>query len=557
MSVQNVNPSPLDLESKWPGHAPVLTVLFLFVYSMWGFLHGCCPSTEFARLHFAFDHAYTVLAGDGVRIPATFKGPGSLGSRGEADLTFSPFGLDFLLTYLLTRLSGVDHGVSLVRVDAWRMLVLNVVFAFGCRRWAREVLQTRAAATFVFAISLFAGGALLLHSPSLLLGSVFVPWMLWYMTKVSREGPEHMLRNGAGLACIIAASESQLFSIRPAPVWWSLLAYGLGLLVAGYGRGLRLGLEAAWRDRRRRALLLVVVAAPIVSALLLAGWNAIPLVSPDTPHNPREAIDHVPGATGEDGESSAIGFHPITLFFGYPNPSGHTGSWESGTETDPQYPSALGGILVLMGLFRGRNAFRLPIAVGAGILLAAGALVPDLWRSILLVPFIALLAGMGMEAILPATHVERSRGEQIRLILLTVGLALAGVLMFAVAMIIDSDFGTRHQGLLLSLLFLGFAGLAVSGHINLPDQSERGRAKLFLIIAMLDFLTFLHVVSQTVVRGGELSAGGHGLFAGQSMLFAHSVALVIVVYAVQLITAAVWLRETVIRVPAPSRGEEM
>lgn len=557
MSFQNLPTSAEALPSGWREHAAVLTALFLLLYSMWGFLQGCCRSPEFSRLHLAFDHAYRALANGGALSPLTFMWHGDLDSHGTGDLTFSPFGLDFLLTYALTRLTGLDHEIGLVRIDVWRMLVLNVVFAFGCRQWAREVLRTRASADFVFVITLFSGGALLLHSPSLLLGSVFVPWMLLYMTRLSRSGPEHMLRNAAGLSVAIAVSEFHLFSIRAAPVWWSLLAYGLGLLVAGYRSALRLGFEAAWRNRSQRALLLIVVAAPIMLALLLFGWNASLVSSPGTPDIPREATDQAPGATGEDGKSSATGFHPITLLFGYPNPSGRTGSWEAGAETDPQYLSALGGILVLMGLSRGRNSFRGPVAVGASILLAAGVLVPGLWRSLLLVPFIALLAGMGMDAILATIHVERSREEQIRLILLTVGLTLAGVLMFALAMILDPDFGTRHQGLLLSLLFLGFAGLALSGHINLPDQSEQGRAKLYIIIAILDFLTFHHVVGQTVVRGGDPSAGGNELFTGQAMTLAHSVALVIVVYAVHLLTVAIWLRGTAIRVPSLSKREGM
>lgn len=519
----------------------IWVTLALFLYSLWDFLQGRrLLSPDFAALHAIFEQIYISFAnGDRLAFGMSWV-QGAAGVAGPP-VVISPYGLDFLLTYLLTRPFGLDETVGLLRIDAWRLLGLNIIFAFGCRQWARALPLSGPSADFVFAVTLFMGGTALVVSPSLLIGNSLVPWILLCVTRLLLGPQDRGLFYATGLTIGVLASLGHLFTMTLVPVGCALVAFGLGLASSDCRRLLWANLCHLWPASRGRLvtiLLTVVLGVSILSLLLGA------------PMSPRQRGNE--GGMSADLSRSvgaSITLNPIGVFFGFPNPSDRTLPPGASTIVPlaiTLYGSALGGLLMAIGICRGRHQFRVPLLIAAAFSLGVGLVFSGVRAQLLITPFLSLLAGIGLDMILSMKRVQPARETEIGRIMMTLSLALGGLFFFATAMVLSPGFGSRHQGDMLSLIFLMLSWLALSGAVTLPGEGSRPR--LFMIIAVLDLVTFHHLAGQASWMGyGQTTAPIHAMAVPSPSNL--RVVMQGVLWGLQLSIVVVWLRLRLVSQP--------
>ena len=254
-------------------HPVILAALGAYFYSLWSFLVGDNYfSTDFLQLHVAFEHAYHTLDNNFLS-PAwlpLFQGGRSI--FGEGANSFSPFGIDFILTYAVSKILFLDKALDLVTIDTWRLALLNIVFAIGCRQLARQVLKSRSSADFVFLITLFVGGFFLLHRPIFVTANVFSPWVLLYLTRLVMQGPERLLHNATGLTLATAANLFHQFNTQISFIWPYIALYALGLLIFGFWGPTLRAIRSQWASWKTKAALLLMAITIIISVLPLS-WK--------------------------------------------------------------------------------------------------------------------------------------------------------------------------------------------------------------------------------------------------------------------------------------------
>ena len=69
------------------------------------------------------------------------------------------------------------------------------------------------------------------------------------------------------------------------------------------------------------------------------------------------------------------------------------------------------------------------------------------------------------------------------------------------AMMVDTGFGTFHQGKLFSLVFIFLSMLSIIWALEMPEAKQRIR--LFVVVILLDFFTFHHMVQTVTVASTE------------------------------------------------------
>jgi hypothetical protein len=445
-----------------------------------------------------------------------------------------PCGLDFLFTFLLTHPFGFDESLGLLRIDAWRLLTLDVIFAFGCRLWARSLPLSVSSADFVFVVTLFTGAAAFVVSPLLLVSNCLVPWVLLCLTKLVFESQDRAVFYAFGLTIGVSMSLGLLFDVSMVPVLCALAAYGVGLASSEHRRLLGANLRHTWSDFRGKLVLGSLAAILVVSILPPSLGGSIA---------PRDGIGWGGAATTHHWTvGTSITLHPLGILFGIPNPSDRSappGASRVVPVAGTIYGSTLGALLLGIGAWRGRHRCRPPLLVAVVLLVCAGLLSPAIKALVFITPFLAMLAAIGMEHLLSTEPEPLSREREIRQVLAMLGLSVTGLFLFALAMVLSPGFGSRHQGTVLSLIFFLLSWLAVTGKLALPTGVSRTR--LFMIIVLLDLATFLHLA-------------GHGAWMGyaDAMLPAPSVTvssptslqliLLGFLWAVTLALAVVWFR---------------
>ena len=197
-----------------------LAALTAFLLSMGPFLFGANYfSGDFYHVHMPFEYAYKSFDKN-LTLPTWLPFfQGGRATFGDMANSYSPFNIDFFVTYVITKFLGLDQSIGLLEINTWRIVLLNIVFALGCRRLAREVLESRHSPDFVFLITLFVGGFFLPHRPIFITCNTFSPWVLLYATKMGTRGSERFLRNATGFSLAVAAGVFHQFNIQSTLIW--------------------------------------------------------------------------------------------------------------------------------------------------------------------------------------------------------------------------------------------------------------------------------------------------------------------------------------------------
>ena len=254
-------------------HPLVVIALAVYLYSIWSFLIGeNYFSSDFLQLHLVFEHAYRSLDNNLLStswLPVFQGGKSVFGADANS---FSPFGIDFIFTYAVTKILFLDKLVGLLIIDTWRLALLNIVFAVGCRQLAKELLETSRTADFVFLITLFVGAYFLLHQPIYVTANVFTPWVLVYLTRVAVSESGRLLHNAAGLTLATAASVFHQFNTQISFIWPYILLYTLSLVFFGFCGPFLSALKSQWHSWKTKGVLLLLTIAVAISVLPLA-WS--------------------------------------------------------------------------------------------------------------------------------------------------------------------------------------------------------------------------------------------------------------------------------------------
>lgn len=480
----------------------VVAALVAYAYSLWDFLVGNkFFAVDFYHKHLTFELAYRSLAQDGTMPTWLPVFQGGRATFIDMANSFSPFGLDFLLAYTLTKPLGLDETLGMMTIHTWMVVLLNVLLAIGCRLFAREVLVSRHSADLVFILVLFSGGFSLARNPLLVLCSLFAPWFLLYLLRLVKQGTGRFIHNLAGLTLASLLGGFHQFNSASSAVLPYLAIFAVGLWVSGYGGNIGRGLKSAlgsWPSAAALGLMLITL---IVSVMPLA-WeytyfkahNAKALYKGDSPQT---ILAHVEGGsryTAEEYHFLRFEWQRL-LSYVFPAPSTLervttvSNGMAAATVHSFHYFGMLGAALIVVGLVAGGNPYLFPIVftivtygtfmavdqspifmtvINAGYPITRHLFFADLH----LVPLVALLAGMGMDVIL---RLGRLRPMPVRLWLMTMrwhkgwavvmALSVATLLcaiLSAVILVRSGEAVSAFQGLLLSLS-LGIAAVAVVG----------------------------------------------------------------------------------------------
>lgn len=517
----------------------VSVALVAYAYSLWDFLVGRkFFAADFYHTHLTFELASRSLAQDGAMPTWLPLVQGGRATFIDMANSYSPFGLDFLLTYLLTKPLGFDEAGGMIVIHTWLTVLLNVLLALGCRLMAQEVLVSRHSADLVFVLSLFSGAFSLARTTAIVLGGLFAPWVLLYLIRLVKRGPDRWLSNAIGLTLAIVVGMFHQFTGESSAVVPVVVIFAVGLWIGGYGVGAWMGLRVAWgtwRGKSTLALLtvmLVLSCAPLVWEVAYFNSNNVKALYGG--ENPGSVLAHGGGGsryTLDDYAFERFEWQKLLSYF-----LGIPGTLETVTSVSHAYPAStvhdfhyvgiLGALLIVVGLVAGRNPYLFPIVftiilygtmiavyqspllatvIHAGYPLTRHLFFADLH----LAPLLALVAGMGLDAIL---KLGRSNPMPVRLWLtamrwrrgdLIVGvlcaLSLVGALFSMSSLLNWEGSVSPIKGLVVGLGF----GVAAIGAVRFSFIAPRPALSLVLIFAvlLLDLTSSQHPAHQVAMAG--------------------------------------------------------
>ncbi|HBR16955.1 MAG: hypothetical protein A3G39_11000 [Deltaproteobacteria bacterium RIFCSPLOWO2_12_FULL_43_16] len=510
----------VDERKHWfKQNATVIVSLIAYFYIMWDFLIGRVYfSSDFYHIHLVFEFAYKALD-KSFSLPTwlpLFQGGKAM--FGDMANSYSPFGIDFIFTYVFSKLLDLDRTVGLVLIDTWRMVLLNVFFAFGCRQFAREFLKLRFSVDFVFFITLFVGASFLPHRPIFVIANVFSPWILLYLTRIVINSPDRWLHNLAGLTLAVVGSVFHQFNIQTTIVFPYIIFYFIGLLLFFPGKIVQF--FAVWKRR----FAIVFVSIVIIAAVL-------PLVSEYNYFDKYNRKILYPGETVESSINNTVynlddfvqerfEFQKLLSFlFPYPATLERVTNMTNGMPGmvmhNFQYFGVLAAILMLIGIIFSRNYCRYPVLTGIILymlfatierspffLTAWHAHVPMTrhftFIQLHLAPLFAVLAGFGMDKVLT---VMSKRKVNFWLGRITFVFVLFGSAYVSYQMIQDSTFSSANQGYLYSIFFILLTIIGILGVFQFTNPYLRFRVLFF--IALIDILSFNHIIKTYVINSGR------------------------------------------------------
>jgi len=451
---------------------------------------------------------------------------------GDMANSYSPYSVDFLITYAVSKFLGLDQIFGLLKINSWRMVFLNLFFAFGSRQLAREVLNSRYSADFVFLITLFVGGFFLPHRPIFIMCNIYSPWVLLYATKVICRGPERLLHNLFVMAIFICAGVFHQFNIQSTLIWPYIALYIVSLLIFGYWQPFILAFKNQWRSIRFRLGIILVLLTIVSSALPLAwqynyfnSFNRKMLYPGETVEVlKRESVYNVQDYIDERFEWQKL------LSFFMPSPQ----ILETTTYVTPgmpgifvhnfQYLSIPAAFLMIIGLVFGRNKLKMPIIFGVlfYLLFTSVNRFPLFWTALNLhypmtrhflfaqlhlAPLFALIAGMGLDRIIAlGREKEWERAHSRLLIILIVGITI--VALMANHMIgkiniaaINSQSYSSAQALIYCLVFIAVSIFAIYCAVSIPKS--RLNFYIIFIVALLDLYTFNRISQNYTIDSGR------------------------------------------------------
>lgn len=521
----------------------VLVALIAYFWILGDFLVGrAFFAVDYYDAHLPFELAFRSLSQDHTMptwLPLVQNGRAMFMDMAN---TYTPFGVDFLLTYVLTKPFGLDASVGLMAIHTWVIVLLNVGFAMGCRLFAREILISRHSADLSFLLALFSGAFLLARTPSIILCNLFAPWFLLYLTRLTTQGPDRFLVNVCGMTMAVVLGVFHQFTSQSTAVIPLLAFYAIGLGIFGYGRVWTKGFVRQGKTWRG-AMTLVVLVLTIVGALAPLSWeyayfitqNSKVLYGDETPQSVLASAQGGARYTLEDYRFERFEWQKL-LSYALAVPSTLervttiSNAYVSLTVHDFHYFGALGAILMVVGVLAGRNLFKFPLVLTIvlyGLLVSAfqspfletlkSAGYPMtrhlLWSGVHVVPFLAVLAGMGLDAVL---RLSRARPMPIRLWLTSLRwrkaeAAVAGLCALALCGALVTGMLVKHtgasmsaQGGLLCSLPLVLAAVAVVGFSFISPRPSVSLAPLFGLL--LWDLTVMQYPAQRVAIAGEHAA---------------------------------------------------
>ena len=556
----------------------IVVSLVAYLYVMWDFIAGNHYfSQNFYQIHLVFENAYQSLDKN-FSIPTWLSlFQGGKATFGEMVNIYSPFGIDFIATYALSKLLGLDQFFNLATIDTWRMVSLNIFFAFGCRQFSREILKSSLSVDFIFLISLFIGGGFLTHMPIVVMCNIFSPWILLFITRITTHAPERFLHNVAGFALFVSASLFHQSNIQSSIIWPYIIFYAAGLF--------RFCLDQTLLKKLRSQLFLWKVRFGIGLSLLTIVLSILPQVWANNYFENNDVVLQRPEihstVTEEKDTKASFGWpNPITSINPFPNifekPKTIVHGVEGKRYYKYQYYGMLGFIFILIGMFYGVNRFIPPILTGiffyilyslvitspvfSVVLKNGDPSLPNIQFALLhLAPLLCVLVGIGVDRVLTLKslkNLKMSLLDSVPLIRKTylmiwhkisqfvrpvkiyyafknIFVFIAGklfgvqedgkgaspwklesfqilvVLFFSLllivglslGMLVKSDFGTSHQGKLFGVVFILLSMLSILWALEMPEARQRMR--LFVVIILLDLLTFHHMVQTVTIASTE------------------------------------------------------
>ena len=350
---------------------------------------------------------------------------GGKAAFGDMANSFSPFSIDFLLTYLVSKAFHIDEILSLHEINTWRMILLNILFAVGCRQLAREILSLRFSADFVFLITLFVGAFFLPHRPIFIMCNIYSPWILLYVTRISTQNSERLIHNLIGLTMMTCLAIFHQFNIQSTLIWPFIALYIFSLLIFGFYNHL-FARSKAYLKRWKVTLATFLCLITIVASTLPLAWEYSYFMENNRkmlyPGETIEALKQESTYNVGDYIDERFEWQKL-LSLVTPLPK----LLETLTNVTPgmpgifvhnfQYMGMLAALLMIVGVVFSRNKFKIPIVFGVifYFLFSSVNRFPLFWSALQLdvpmtrhflfthlhlSPLLALLAGMGMDHIL-------------------------------------------------------------------------------------------------------------------------------------------------------------
>lgn len=440
--------------------------MVFFVYK-WKFLTSeQAYSVEFFHYHLSFELAFQSL--DALATLPTWLPMYQGGRALFPDMLFyySPFSIDFIPTYVLAKFLGLDQTLGPKIINIWRITLLTVIFAFGCRKLAREILENKFSSDFVFVVVLFSTGLAIPHYPTLATANVFFPWILFYLVRVTEYNPERFVHIVAGMALFAGASLFHLFNQNTFYVWVVILFFGTSLLISNAGRPFIKMLFD--RDNPRHKTWVLVLAGGVFISILPVLW---------------EMVYFFQNNYLMRGVSS--NWEQIQTLINMPGMR----------ESNIAYLGIIPFVLFSVGLFFGQNKYRKSTIwgfVGFGLtLLFASA-------PFLGIPIMALIAGMGLDRVMASnafnTWKENKRGRVVGSIKFFsfFGLVIFYVFYWVRLIALNHVFQDMSQSIIY-ILALGLVSILVL--VWVCRSAGYGAIAVFVGVVMLDFGFFDYLVN--------------------------------------------------------------
>jgi len=505
-----------------------LAALAAYFFSMSPYLFG--PnyfSGDFYHIHMPFEYAYKSLDKN-VTIPTWLPYfQGGRATFGDMANSYSPIGLDFIIVYIFTKFFALDQIIGLIEINTWRVVILNIIFALGCRQFAREILDSRFSADFVFLVTLFIGGFFLPHRPIFIMCNIFSPWVLLYATKMGTRGARKFIHNATGFSLTIAASVFHQFNIQSTLIWPYLLFYFFAVWIFCFRKRFLLTILAHWRNIRARIRIIIIVGTIISAALPLAWeynyfqkYNGKMLYPGEPIENLyNEPVYNINLITDERFEWQKL----LSLFFPGPKTVGGMTNVDKGMPGffihNFQYMGSITGLLLIIAVAFGRNRFKVPIVIAilAYILFSTLIYFPFfstamrlnypmtrhfLFTQLHLAPLIAVLAGMGMDRLLKIKAIKAPE-KYLRYLFPTLILLYGIIFFIGQYMFAQGEHIQGKQEYILCLLIL-FASLGVLVGSLLVYKNKLRFSLVFLAI-LLDLTVYNKIAHKFTVNilGGD------------------------------------------------------
>lgn len=183
-------------------------------------------SSDFYHIHLPFEAAFKSLDIDSsfpTWMPIFQNGKGFFGDMANS---YSPYSIDFLLTYAISKITGLDQILGLVRLNTLRILLLTLVFAWGCRKFAGLFTKNSLGLELAFLSALFVGAFFLPHRPIFVMCSIYLPWALYFLTRLLQSSDDQPIKNLLGLGLSLHLGVFHQFNIQSTVVWPILIIYG-------------------------------------------------------------------------------------------------------------------------------------------------------------------------------------------------------------------------------------------------------------------------------------------------------------------------------------------